>query len=63
MCIIREYVTMTGLMTEYVIGSYGARLVQIPVVQLGYCSACIEKPRTATYLYFDSVKTSKYPFY
>jgi hypothetical protein len=54
---------MTGLMTEYVIGSYGARLVQIPVVQLGYCSACIEKPRTATYLYFDSVKTSKYPFY
>jgi hypothetical protein len=35
MCIIQEYVTMTGLVTEYAIGSCGARLVQIAVVQLG----------------------------
>jgi hypothetical protein len=36
MCIIREYVTMTGLLTKYAIGSCGVRLVQITVVQLGY---------------------------
>jgi hypothetical protein len=34
MCIIQEYVTMTGLVTEYAIGSCGARLVQIAIVQL-----------------------------
>jgi hypothetical protein len=36
MCIIQEYVTMTGLVTKYAIGYCGARLVQIAVVQLGY---------------------------
>jgi hypothetical protein len=29
MCIIQEYFIRTGLVTEYVIGSCGARLVQI----------------------------------
>jgi hypothetical protein len=32
---------MTGLVTEYAIGSCGARLVQIAVVQLGYPSSRI----------------------
>jgi hypothetical protein len=31
---------MTGLVTEYAIGSWGARLVQIAVVQLGYPPVC-----------------------
>jgi hypothetical protein len=31
----QEYVTMTGLVTEYAIGSCGVCLVQMAVVQVG----------------------------